>query len=286
MGTIGLNNVIFTFTGVCFTHWTSVVVFDVGSCRISALRSHCPLTSYNCLTALNLRLVGAWSVTGLIYALQPACNSPMSSAAWLPHGVNKQPKETFKEWLSVRFHAFILRQTFIDWRQREAPPAWTTNILQSLVDSSRKTSSYCKLTVWISRVFVLLKSFQARGSHRIWKKQCEVKLHCRPMVFPNIAKFVEKITKQADTKVGHGLTSHTSNVSAIRIRNHLTYQDRLVLIDTPGFNDTSRCDIDILDDISKWLAEMQVPTIIHINQILTIRQVQGEGPFTRCSICA
>ncbi|KAF9445464.1 hypothetical protein P691DRAFT_642031, partial [Macrolepiota fuliginosa MF-IS2] len=51
--------------------------------------------------------------------------------------------------------------------------------------------------------------------------------------------------------VGHSLQSCTSEVTAVRV----TFMDeiRVVLVDTPGFDDTYRSDLDILELVSRWL---------------------------------
>jgi len=42
-------------------------------------------------------------------------------------------------------------------------------------------------------------------------------------------------------------------VSANRVLNHEKYGDKLVLVDTPGFDATNKTDKQILEMISKWL---------------------------------
>ncbi|KAF9442135.1 hypothetical protein P691DRAFT_626957, partial [Macrolepiota fuliginosa MF-IS2] len=51
--------------------------------------------------------------------------------------------------------------------------------------------------------------------------------------------------------VGHNLEPCTSGVTAIRV----TFMDgiRVVLVDTPGFDDTYCSDLDILELVSRWL---------------------------------
>ena len=57
----------------------------------------------------------------------------------------------------------------------------------------------------------------------------------------------------SDTKaVGHKLRSRTDQVNAVKFRDEESGR-HAVLVDTPGFNDTSKSDLDILILISKWL---------------------------------
>ncbi|KDR82126.1 hypothetical protein GALMADRAFT_90708 [Galerina marginata CBS 339.88] len=52
---------------------------------------------------------------------------------------------------------------------------------------------------------------------------------------------------------GRGLKSYTTKPNALRINGHHIYGDQIVLLDTPGFDDTTRTDIQILEMISEWL---------------------------------
>ena len=52
--------------------------------------------------------------------------------------------------------------------------------------------------------------------------------------------------------VGHTLRSFTSHVLAIRFLDQESGR-HVVLVDTPGFDDTFKSDLDILNMISDWL---------------------------------
>ncbi|KAG9312312.1 hypothetical protein JVU11DRAFT_7624 [Chiua virens] len=73
----------------------------------------------------------------------------------------------------------------------------------------------------------------------------------RSLIFP---QFVSSASGQgADGPgVGSGLKSYTGGIRAIRFRDQKSGQ-RVVLVDTPGFDDTYKSDVDILDMISEWL---------------------------------
>lgn len=56
-------------------------------------------------------------------------------------------------------------------------------------------------------------------------------------------------------KVGHTLTSCTSEIESVRMRSlELSYVN-VVLVDTPGFDDTNRSDVEVLRMISNWMRE-------------------------------
>jgi hypothetical protein len=52
---------------------------------------------------------------------------------------------------------------------------------------------------------------------------------------------------------GSELASCTKQIQAIRVYDHPKYANRLVLVDTPGFDDTHKSDMEILQMISDWL---------------------------------
>ena len=52
---------------------------------------------------------------------------------------------------------------------------------------------------------------------------------------------------------GSALASCTKQIQAVRVYEHPKYANRLVLVDTPGFDDTHKSDMEILQMISDWL---------------------------------
>jgi len=52
--------------------------------------------------------------------------------------------------------------------------------------------------------------------------------------------------------VGHDLEPHTSEIRATRCTIGET---SIVLVDTPGFDNTKKTDLEILESIAKWLSE-------------------------------
>ncbi|KAI6117056.1 P-loop containing nucleoside triphosphate hydrolase protein, partial [Pisolithus croceorrhizus] len=64
------------------------------------------------------------------------------------------------------------------------------------------------------------------------------------------SSFVDSITNDNREGVGHDLTSFTSDVKATKLKFK---EFSVVLLDTPGFNDTKKSDLDILNLISDWL---------------------------------
>jgi hypothetical protein len=66
-----------------------------------------------------------------------------------------------------------------------------------------------------------------------------------------VGQFIAAATGR-DFGVGHGLQSHTSQMTAIRVKRGNSY---VVLVDTPGFDDTYLSDYDILKLVSDWLRE-------------------------------
>ncbi|KDR82093.1 hypothetical protein GALMADRAFT_221979 [Galerina marginata CBS 339.88] len=70
------------------------------------------------------------------------------------------------------------------------------------------------------------------------------------------SNIIDNLTGQLGKRVGHSLKACTTVVGAVRIKNHRKYGDRIVLVDTPGFDDTEKSDLEILRIISDWLMEL------------------------------
>ncbi|KAL4073387.1 P-loop containing nucleoside triphosphate hydrolase protein [Scleroderma citrinum] len=66
------------------------------------------------------------------------------------------------------------------------------------------------------------------------------------------SSFVSRATGAAGDGVGHTLTSHTSEIKATRYK---IGGASVVLVDTPGFDDTKKSDLEILESIANWLGE-------------------------------
>ncbi|KAF8959524.1 P-loop containing nucleoside triphosphate hydrolase protein [Flammula alnicola] len=91
------------------------------------------------------------------------------------------------------------------------------------------------------------------------------------------SSFINSLLGPNDQKlaVGHGLSSCTSDVSPVIITDghygQLTGR-RLVMVDTPGFDDTSLSDTEILRRISVWLAasyssKMKLGGVVYLDDI-------------------
>ena len=75
-------------------------------------------------------------------------------------------------------------------------------------------------------------------------------------VFTCFLKIIDTLTGQLGKRSGKQLESCTTEVRAVRLHNHPVHGDRLVLVDTPGFDDTNKSDFEILDMVSKWLQKV------------------------------
>ena len=81
---------------------------------------------------------------------------------------------------------------------------------------------------------------------------------CRPLLFvfsPGL-QIIDTVTNQRGKRAGSRLESCTTEVRAVRLFNHPVYGDRLVLVDTPGFDDTNKSDLEILQMVSDWLQKV------------------------------
>ena len=67
-------------------------------------------------------------------------------------------------------------------------------------------------------------------------------------------EIIDVLTGQ-DTRAGSSLKSVTNDVAACRVLNHENYESNLVLVDCPGFDDTTKGDKYTLETISSWLSK-------------------------------
>jgi len=85
--------------------------------------------------------------------------------------------------------------------------------------------------------------------------------------------FINEVTGST-LRVGHGLESCTSEV---HLSNPIRLQgQQFILVDTPGFNDTTRTDADILMEISVFLGKShkqkkQIAGVVYLHDITNIR---------------
>ncbi|KAF8064882.1 P-loop containing nucleoside triphosphate hydrolase protein [Lyophyllum atratum] len=88
--------------------------------------------------------------------------------------------------------------------------------------------------------------------------------------------FINALVGQDVAKVGHGLQSETAQVQHY-ILPHPRYPDRrLIVVDTPGFDDTNQDDREILRRIAVWLAQsydadMTLAGVIYLHEITLTR---------------
>jgi GTPase Era involved in 16S rRNA processing len=52
---------------------------------------------------------------------------------------------------------------------------------------------------------------------------------------------------------GHNLEAHTAQVRSHRVQHPKVKDREIVLVDTPGFDDPDKSDMDILEMVSEWL---------------------------------
>ena len=81
---------------------------------------------------------------------------------------------------------------------------------------------------------------------------------CHTLIFvflPGL-KIIDILTNQLGRRAGSRLASCTSEIRAARLFNHPVHGDRIVLVDTPGFDDTNISDLEILQMVSKWLQKV------------------------------
>jgi len=86
------------------------------------------------------------------------------------------------------------------------------------------------------------------------------------------SNIIDTLAGQPGRRSGSRLESCTTEVRAIRLYNHRVHGDRLVLVDTPGFDDTNKSDLEILQMVSNWLQkiyekDIKLAGIIYLHRI-------------------
>lgn len=74
-------------------------------------------------------------------------------------------------------------------------------------------------------------------------------------------QLINQLAGEEVMKVGHGLYSCTSSIQHTIISHPTEENRRIILVDTPGFDDTYLDDVEILKIIARWLAHSYVQYI-------------------------
>ncbi|KAF9444021.1 kinase-like protein [Macrolepiota fuliginosa MF-IS2] len=85
--------------------------------------------------------------------------------------------------------------------------------------------------------------------------------------------FIQKAIGRETDGVGHGLGSCTSKVTGMRV----TFSDGIsvVLVDTPGFDDTHLSDLDVLRTVAKWLGDIRRNGLV-LSGILYLHRISDQ----------
>ncbi|KAJ3553264.1 hypothetical protein NP233_g12685 [Leucocoprinus birnbaumii] len=84
--------------------------------------------------------------------------------------------------------------------------------------------------------------------------------------------FIDLLTGERDKRAGHSLRAVTKKIEATRVQ-HSSLPDRdIVLVDTPGFDDSTKSDMEILNMISEWLrktykSDIKLYGLIYLHRI-------------------
>jgi len=72
-------------------------------------------------------------------------------------------------------------------------------------------------------------------------------------------QIIDTLTGQKGRRAKESFKSVTKDLGAFRILDHERYESRIVLVDTPGFDDTNgKSDEQILELIGEWLKQTYV----------------------------
>lgn len=135
----------------------------------------------------------------------------------------------------------------------------------NMSESGYSTYSYQDLYSGGKRVYKSLKNHM----HMDWGKEKEVLIAVMGMTGSGKTTFISKATGLTDLKIGHDLTSCTSEITV-----HSTRIDDTIVrfVDTPGFSDTYLSDTEVLEMIADYLAaaytkDVKLSGIIYLHPI-------------------
>ena len=69
---------------------------------------------------------------------------------------------------------------------------------------------------------------------------------------------INKLAGKEVVVVGHGIDSCTTEIKPVIIQHPTEENRHIMLVDTPGFDDTYVDDVEILKHIADWLAQSYV----------------------------
>ncbi|KAJ3561368.1 hypothetical protein NP233_g10237 [Leucocoprinus birnbaumii] len=91
--------------------------------------------------------------------------------------------------------------------------------------------------------------------------------------------FIDLLTGQLGRRTGHSLDATTTQVGAVRVK-HPKYGDRIVLVDTPGFDESYRSSTQVLQMINRWLQKtykkgVRLHGLVYLHRITDNRLTEG-----------
>ncbi|XP_006459410.1 hypothetical protein AGABI2DRAFT_191396 [Agaricus bisporus var. bisporus H97] len=84
--------------------------------------------------------------------------------------------------------------------------------------------------------------------------------------------FIDLLTDQKGKRAGNSLKTVTNHIQATRVRQQ-GYDDRIVLVDTPGLDDTNRSDMEVLHIISAWLEKTYSKKQVKLSGMIYLHRI-------------
>ncbi|KIM49709.1 hypothetical protein M413DRAFT_114611 [Hebeloma cylindrosporum] len=94
------------------------------------------------------------------------------------------------------------------------------------------------------------------------------------------SQIIDTLTGQQGQRAKRSLESVTKDLEASRILDHEKYGSRVVLVDTPGFDDSSRTDALILELLDEWLRKTYEKRVLLSGIVYTHRITDPRMPGT------
>ncbi|KAF9555465.1 hypothetical protein CPC08DRAFT_607219, partial [Agrocybe pediades] len=90
------------------------------------------------------------------------------------------------------------------------------------------------------------------------------------------SNFLDKLIGGKANFAVASLESQSSDVVAVRVKKHPLYKDSIVILDTPGFDNVLKSDLEILEMVSQWLLDVhhmkiRIKGILYFHRITDTR---------------
>ncbi|KAF7973139.1 hypothetical protein HWV62_16190 [Athelia sp. TMB] len=188
---------------------------------------------------------------------------PLYAILYLHRISDNKVTNSFHEWNNIKIFASMCRQ-------KSMPRVVLGTTMWSDVsrDTGERREKELETTFWAD---MIANGYPMARFEDSYESAWEMVEQMATQQYPTVCQFIDHVTRQGGSLIGHELSSHTSQIRAVRYV-HPNDARPVVFVDTPGFDDTYRPDIEILSHIASWFVEVykaKIPlaAIIYLHRI-------------------